>query len=184
MNKCLFSGRVVATPEIHMGRENPQNKIARFRLAVRDPYLRNDDEKNTAFINCVVLNSTRADWFEKNVEAGDALIVTCSFRPSDYVDKDGVKKYSYDFIINEAEFNESKEAKNARKAKQAQAPVYGQAPVYPPQQAPQQAPAYGQTPAYPPQQAPQQAPQQPIAPIIPGASMIGLGIPDDELPFN
>lgn len=236
MNKCMFSGRVSSQPEIYAGKENAQNKIARFNFAVDDPYLNKDGQQNTVFINCVCFNNSRVELLEKHVDKGDALILTCSFRTTEYVNKEGVKQYGYEFVVSEIEFNESKAAKDARKNRQQtqqaqaqppvygqaqqqvpnygqggygqaqqqaptygqapaygqaqQAPTYGQAPAYgQAQQAPtynqQQAPIYGQAPVYgQAQQQPSQAPQQPAAPIIPGASMMGLGIPDDELPFN
>ncbi len=117
MNKCIFTGRVTSKPEIYPGKDNYQNKVARFGFAVDDPYLK-DNQQNTVFINCVCFSNSKVDLLEKYVDTGDALGITASFRTGEYVDKNGSKHQTHEFVVSDLEFNETKAAKDARKNRQ------------------------------------------------------------------
>lgn len=80
-----------------------ETTVARFSLAVD----RRSKDKATDFISCVAFNKT-AEILSKYVKQGTKIAVSGEIRTGNYTNKDGVKVYTTDVLVNEFEFCESK----------------------------------------------------------------------------
>lgn len=112
MNKCTHIGRLTKDPEIRGGQNN--NKVAKFTLAVDRKYKnKKEGEPSADFINMTAFGKT-ADFVEKYLHKGSKIATVSAFQNNNYKGRDGNTVYSYQFIIIEIEFVESKaaEAKN------------------------------------------------------------------------
>jgi single-strand DNA-binding protein len=93
--------------------------IGRFSLAI-DRQKKADGTQECDFINCVVFGK-RADAMEQYLHKGDPVLVQGHIQTGSYTNKDGVKVYTTDVIVDEFEFCSSKSATGA--APQAGAPA-------------------------------------------------------------
>ena len=106
MNKVILMGRLTKDPEVRYTEgENPV-AIARYSLAV-DRRFKKDGEPTADFINCVAFGNN-GQFAEKYLHKGTKIAVTGRIQTGSYTNKDGVKVYTTDVVVEEHEFAESK----------------------------------------------------------------------------
>ena len=113
MNKCIGIGRLTGEPEI--SKANSGTTIARYRLAVNRQFKR-DGQPEADFLNCVVFGKG-AEFAEKYLHKGMRIAVEGSIQTGSY-EKDGVKRYTTDIMVDRQEFVESKGASAEKPAAQ------------------------------------------------------------------
>lgn len=101
MNKFLATGRLGQDPEVRYSQEG--NGVARFSLAVD----KLDKEHTTGFINCVAFGKL-AEFADKYLKKGVKIEFEGHVAPGSYTDKDGNKRYTFDFVAERMGFAESK----------------------------------------------------------------------------
>ena len=101
MNKVIFSGRLTNDAEIRY--TNDGKAVASFNFAVNRTF----DKENSDFFKCVAFGKT-AETIEKLVKKGTKLLLEGEIRNNNYTDKNGVKRYEMQVIVNSFEFCESK----------------------------------------------------------------------------
>lgn len=109
MNKVILAGRLTRDPEIRYSQGGEPMAIARYTLAVERRFKKENEGNNADFINCVAFGK-RAEVAEKYFRKGMKVIVEGSWQTGSYTNKDGVKVYTNDCIIQSQEFCESKNA--------------------------------------------------------------------------
>lgn len=107
MNKAILMGRLTRDPEVRYTQGENQLAIARFTLAVDRRFNRNGDENTADFIPCVSFGKT-AEFAEKYFRKGTKVAVTGRIQTGSYTNKDGVKVYTTEVVVEEQEFAESK----------------------------------------------------------------------------
>ena len=107
MNKAILMGRLTRDPEVRYTQGENQLAIARFTLAVDRRFNRNGDENTADFIPCVSFGKT-AEFAEKYLRKGTKVAVTGRIQTGSYTNKDGVKVYTTEVVVEEQEFAESK----------------------------------------------------------------------------
>lgn len=106
MNKFFISGRLTRDAEIKYS--NDGKPVARFDFAVKRNFAKDTDEVKADFFNCVAFGKI-AEIIEKcNVAKGTKLIIEAEVRNNNYTDKDGVKHYATQVVVQSFEFAESK----------------------------------------------------------------------------
>ncbi|MBB5264620.1 single-strand DNA-binding protein [Catenibacillus scindens] len=108
MNKVILMGRLTRDPEIRYSQGEKATAVARYTLAVDRSY-RRDGENNADFIGCVAFGRT-AEFAEKYFRQGTKIAIVGRIQTGSYVNKDGVKVYTTDVVVDEQEFAESKAA--------------------------------------------------------------------------
>ena len=108
MNKVILMGRLTRDPEVRYSQGERSTAVARYTLAVDRTYKR-DGEQNADFIGCVAFGRT-AEFAEKYFRQGTKIAITGRIQTGSYVNKDGVKVYTTDVVVDEQEFAESKAA--------------------------------------------------------------------------
>ena len=110
MNKVVLMGRLTRDPEVRYSQGENALAIARYTLAVDRRFRRNNDGEQTAdFIGCVAFGRA-AEFAEKYFRKGTKIAVTGRIQTGSYTNKDGVKVYTTDVVVEEQEFAESKNA--------------------------------------------------------------------------
>lgn len=106
MNKVILMGRLTRDPDIrYSAGENP-TAVARYTLAV-DRRFKRDGDQTADFINCVTFGRS-AEFAEKYLRQGIRMVITGRIQTGSYTNRDGVKVYTTEVIVEEQEFAESK----------------------------------------------------------------------------
>ena len=104
MNKIILCGRLTADVEIRYS--NDGKAVTRFNFAVNRRFKR-DGDPEADFFQCVAFGKI-AETLEKcSVGKGTKLLLDGEMRNSNY-EKDGVKHYGMQVVVNSFEFCESK----------------------------------------------------------------------------
>jgi len=112
MNKVILMGRLTRDPEVRYSQGETPLAIARYSLAVdrRQSRNNNNGEEQTAdFINCVAFGRT-AEFAERYLRKGTKIAVTGRIQTGSYTNKDGVRVYTTEVVVEEHEFAESRNA--------------------------------------------------------------------------
>lgn len=110
MNKVILMGRLTRDPEVRYSQGETPLAIARYTLAVDRRMNRNNNDGQTAdFIGCVAFGRS-GEFAEKYFRKGTKILVTGRIQTGSYTNKDGVKVYTTDVVVEEQEFAESKNA--------------------------------------------------------------------------
>ena len=106
MNKVILIGRLTRDPEARYSQGENQTAVTRYTLAV-DRRFKRDGEQTADFINCVAFGRT-AEFAEKYFRQGLKVVVTGRIQTGSYTNKDGVRVYTTDIVVEEQEFADSK----------------------------------------------------------------------------
>jgi len=108
MNKVILMGRLTRDPEVRYSQGDNAMAIARYTLAVDRRFNRGGSDENSAdFIGCVAFGKA-AEFAERYLHKGTKLLVTGRIQTGSYTNKDGVKVYTTDVVVEDQEFAESK----------------------------------------------------------------------------
>lgn len=107
MNKAILMGRLTRDPEVRYTQGENQMAIARYTLAVDRRFNRNGDENTADFIPCVAFGKA-GEFAERYFRKGIKIAVTGRIQTGSYTNKDGVKVYTTEVVVEDQEFAESK----------------------------------------------------------------------------
>lgn len=110
MNRVILMGRLTRDPEVRYSQGDSSMAIARYSLAVDRRGSRNNQDGQTAdFINCVAFGRS-GEFAEKYFRKGTKILVEGRIQTGSYTNKDGIRVYTTDVIVDNQEFAESKNA--------------------------------------------------------------------------
>lgn len=104
MNLVVFKGRLVADPDFKQTQSG--TAVCKFRLAVNRSYKEADGTIKADFISFTAWKQS-AEFISKYFKKGQEMLVRGELRNADY-EKDGVKHYAMDVLVDKAEFCGSK----------------------------------------------------------------------------
>lgn len=107
MNKVILMGRLTRDPEVRYSQGDNAMAIARYTLAVDRRFNRNNDDQTADFISCVAFGRS-GEFAEKYLHKGTKIAITGRIQTGSYTNKDGVKVYTTDVVVEDQEFAESK----------------------------------------------------------------------------
>lgn len=105
MNSVQLVGRL--TKDVDVYNANSGAGIARFTLAV-DRRFKKDGQPDADFIPCIAFGQT-GEYIEKYFHKGNRIGITGRIQTGSY-EKDGVRVYTTDIVVENWEFVESKKA--------------------------------------------------------------------------
>ena len=111
MNKVILMGRLTRDPEVRYSQGDAATAVARYTLAV-DRRFRREGEATADFINCVAFGR-QAEFAERYLRQGTKIAITGRIQTGSYTNRDGVKVYTTDIVVEEQEFAESKASSGA-----------------------------------------------------------------------
>lgn len=111
MNKVILMGRLTRDPELRYSQGERSMAIARYTLAIDRRGRKNQDgnEQTADFINCVAFDRA-GEFAEKYFRQGMRVLITGRIQTGSYTNKDGIKVYTTEIIIEDQEFADSKSA--------------------------------------------------------------------------
>ena len=128
MNKVILMGRLTRDPEVRYSQGESPLAIARYTLAVDRRFNRNGDDATADFINCVAFGKS-GEFAERYLRKGTKIAVTGRIQTGSYTNKDGVKVYTTEVVVEEQEFAESKAVSDANAGGFRAAPTPAPAPA-------------------------------------------------------
>ena len=122
MNKAILSGRLTRDPEVRYSQGEQATAIARYTLAVdRRGRGTKEGEQTADFISCVAFGKA-GEFAEKYLKKGTKMIVTGRIQTGSYTNKEGVKVYTTEVVVEEQEFAESKNSSQGNNGNAQSAP--------------------------------------------------------------
>jgi single-strand DNA-binding protein len=107
MNKVILMGRLTRDPVVRYSQAAEPMAVAKYGLAVAKRFKR-EGEPDADFINCVAFGKN-GEFAEKFFQKGQQVTVVGHLQTGSY-EKDGIKRYTTDVIIEEQHFAESKKS--------------------------------------------------------------------------
>ena len=108
MNKVILMGRLTRDPDVRYSQGERATAVARYTLAVNRRFKR-DGEPDADFVNCVAFGRA-GEFAEKYFRQGIKIVISGRIQTGSYTNKDGIKVYTTDVIVEEQDFCESKAA--------------------------------------------------------------------------
>ena len=108
MNKVILMGRLTRDPEVRYSSGEKSTAIARYTLAVERRY-KKEGENNADFISCIAFGR-QAEVAEQYFVRAMKLLIVGRIQTGSYTNREGVKIYTTDVVVEEQEFPESKAA--------------------------------------------------------------------------
>ena len=121
MNKVILIGRLTKDVETRYSQGNEPMAISRYTLAV-DRRFKREGEQEADFINCVAFGKA-GEFAEKYFRKGMKVAISGRIQTGSYTNKDGVKVYTTEVVIEEQEFAESKQGGVADGFSKINAPI-------------------------------------------------------------
>jgi len=103
MNKVILSGNLTQDPEVRYSQSG--TAFAKFGIAVRRPYSsKNTEGQNTTdFFNLTVFGK-QAEFCGRYLKKGSSVILEGRVENDNYEDKNGVKHYNVNIMVERIEF--------------------------------------------------------------------------------
>lgn len=111
MNRVILLGRTTKDADVRYSQGDKPMAIASITLAVDRKY-RKEGEQSADFINCKAFGKI-AEVIEKYVTKGTKIAIVGRIQTGSYTNKDGVKVYTTDVMIEELEFAESRNSQQS-----------------------------------------------------------------------
>lgn len=123
MNKVILIGRLTRDPDVRYTQGEKPMCVARYTLAVDRTGKKQEGETNADFPTCVAFGKA-GEFVEKYCKKATKLAITGRLQTGSYTNKDGVKVYTTDVVIETQEFVESKNGSqgNTQQSNQEQSP--------------------------------------------------------------
>ena len=104
MNKVILMGRLTRDPEVRYSAGENATAVARYTLAVDRRFRREGSDQTADFIGCVAFGRS-AEFAEKYFRQGLKVVVTGRIQTGSYTNKDGVKVYTTDVVVEDQELS-------------------------------------------------------------------------------
>ena len=108
MNKVVLMGRLTRDPDIRYGAGENALAVAHYTLAVDRRTSRREGEPTADFISMVAFGKS-AEFAEKYLRKGMKIAVSGRIQTGSYTNREGVKVYTTEVVVDDQEFAESKD---------------------------------------------------------------------------
>ena len=105
INSVVLMGRLTADPELRT--TTTGKSVCSFRLAVDRSYVRQGEQRQADFINCVAWEQT-GNFISRYFTKGSMIAVIGSIQTRTYEDKSGAKRTAVEVNVREASFTGAK----------------------------------------------------------------------------
>ena len=123
MNKVILMGRLTRDVETRYSQGNEPMAISRYTLAVdRRGKGSTEGDQTADFISCVAFGRN-GEFAERYLKKGVKIAITGRIQTGSYTNKDGVKVYTTEVVVEDNEFCESKQGGFADGASKINAPI-------------------------------------------------------------
>ena len=120
MNVVVLVGRLTDNPEL---RQANNYSVTRFSIAVDRQFTKAGEERQADFINIVAWNKS-AEFICRYFTKGQRIGIEGSLRMNRFTDKEGNNRTTYEVVVNNAHFVESKREGASNMGAEPVAPAY------------------------------------------------------------
>ena len=124
MNKVTLMGNLTRDPDVRYSQGEKSTCVARYTLGIRRRFHR-DGDPDSDFIICVAFGK-QGEFAEKSLHKCMKIAICGRIQTGSYTDKDGIKRYTTDVVVEEHYFVESKNANNGNASNSQSAPQNNQ----------------------------------------------------------
>lgn len=111
MNKVVLVGRLTRNPETRYSQGENPTAISRYTLAV-DRRFKREGQPDADFIRCVAFGRS-GEFADRYFTQGMRVAVSGRIQTGSYTNRDGVKVYTTEVVVEDQEFAQSKSENNA-----------------------------------------------------------------------
>ena len=119
MNKVVLMGRTTRDVEV---RYSGETAVARMTLAVDRRIKKEPEGQQADFVSCVAFGKT-AEFLSKYGIKGTKFAISGRIQTGSYTNRDGVKVYTTEVVVEEQEFAESKAVSDSHVNRSASQPA-------------------------------------------------------------
>ena len=101
LNCIVLNGRLVEDPELRTA--GSDISVTSFTIAVDRDFVKAGEERKTDFIRIVAWRQT-AEFINRFFFKGSLILVQGSLQTDNYVDKDGIKRYTFEVVADKVNF--------------------------------------------------------------------------------
>ena len=112
INKVILMGRLTRNPDVRYSQGEKATCVARYTLAV-DRRFHREGEQNADFINCIAFGR-QGEFAGKYLKQGTKIVISGRIQTGSYTNRDSVKIYTTEIVVEEQYFAESKNASDGR----------------------------------------------------------------------
>lgn len=116
MNKIIIKGRITKELEVRYT-QTSNTAVVSFTVAVNRDFVKQEEERQTDFINCVAYGKT-AEFVSKYFSKGQEILLTGRLQNRKWEDEQGQKHYVTEIIVENVEFCGSKKEQAEAKEEQ------------------------------------------------------------------
>ncbi len=116
MNKIIIKGRITKELEVRYT-QTSNTAVVSFTVAVNRDFVKQGEERQTDFINCVAYGKT-AEFVSKYFSKGQEILLTGRLQNRSWNDEQGQKHYVTEIIVENVEFCGSKKEQSEVKEEQ------------------------------------------------------------------
>ena len=116
MNKIIIKGRITKELEVRYT-QTSNTAVVSFTVAVNRDFVKQGEERQTDFINCVAYSKT-AEFISKYFSKGQEILLTGRLQNRNWEDDKGQKHYVTEIIVEKVEFCGSKKEQSEAKEEQ------------------------------------------------------------------
>ena len=116
MNKIIIKGRITKELEVRYT-QTSNTAVVSFTVAVNRYFVKQEEERQTDFINCVAYGKT-AEFVSKYFSKGQEILLTGRLQNRKWEDEQGQKHYVTEIIVENVEFCGSKKEQAEAKEEQ------------------------------------------------------------------
>lgn len=106
MNTVQLIGRLTRAPEVRYSQGTIPLAVARYTLAVNRAVKKDNEHPEADFISCVAFGKN-GEFAEKWLKKGMRIGIEGRIQTGIFTDKDGIKRKSFDVIVNKHHFCDS-----------------------------------------------------------------------------
>lgn len=106
MNSINLIGRVVRDADLKFA-QGSGTAVCKFTVAVDRDFKNKDGQKEADFLNCIIFNKA-AESLSPYLVKGKLVGITGRVQTGNYTNKDGVKVYTFDVMVEKTRFLDSK----------------------------------------------------------------------------
>lgn len=113
MNKVILTGRLTAEPEL---KTTPSGvEVTSFRIAVKQDYAKQNEERKADFFNIVAWRKT-AVFICRYFHKGDGINILGRLQSRQYEAADGTNRYAVEVVVDSVEFPLARSNNNSASA--------------------------------------------------------------------
>lgn len=114
MNRAIITGRVIKDPDLRYTQGENASAVCKFTVAVTRKYKNAYGDYDSDFISCLAFGKS-GELIAKYFPKGTGIEISGHIQTGNYINKDGVKVYTTEIIVDEWDFGKNSKVSSGNK---------------------------------------------------------------------